>query len=434
MTHNTHRILVIAITVVAIHLAGAAAASAATCSIACENAKPGTPQSAWDITGAGDARRSRASPPTSASTAARPSTSRSTRPRDAYRLDIYRIGYYGGNGARQVATVTPSATLPQTQPACLTDATHRADRLRQLGGVRVVGRAGGRGLRHLLRQARPRPTDTGGASHIVVRRPRRREHTPTSCSRPPTRPGRPTTTTAATASTTGPAPTGPRLQGQLQPPVHHARRRRAEDFVFNAEYPMVRWLGAQRLRRQLHRPASTPTAAADAAQQPQDVPVGRPRRVLVGRAARQRRGGARRRRQPRVLQRQRGLLEDPLGDQHRRLRRRRTARSSATRRRTRTPRSTRRPADVDGHLARPALQPAGRRRPARERADRARSSRSTGRATTRSQVPAPTASCGSGATRASPRSPRGQTRDARRRRRSATSGTRTSTTASARPG
>ena len=37
------------------------------------------------------------------------------------------------------------------------------------------------------------------------------------------------------------------------------------------------------------------------------------------RPARQRRGGPRRRRQPRLLQRQRGLLEDPLGEQHRRL-------------------------------------------------------------------------------------------------------------------
>ena len=31
-----------------------------------------------------------------------------------YRLDIYRLGYYGGLGARLVTTVQPSATLPQT--------------------------------------------------------------------------------------------------------------------------------------------------------------------------------------------------------------------------------------------------------------------------------------------------------------------------------
>ena len=33
-----------------------------------------------------------------------------------YRLDIYRMGYYGGIGARKIATVTPSASLPQTSP------------------------------------------------------------------------------------------------------------------------------------------------------------------------------------------------------------------------------------------------------------------------------------------------------------------------------
>ena len=39
----------------------------------------------------------------------------------AYHLDIYRMGYYGGAGARKITTVNPSVSLPQTQPACLTD-------------------------------------------------------------------------------------------------------------------------------------------------------------------------------------------------------------------------------------------------------------------------------------------------------------------------
>ena len=56
-----------------------------------------------------------------------------------------------------------------------------------------------------------------------------------------------------------------------------------------------------------------------------------------GRPARERRGRPRRGRQPRVLQRQRDVLEDPLGGEHRRHRARRTARWSRTRRRTRTP-------------------------------------------------------------------------------------------------
>ena len=39
----------------------------------------------------------------------------------AYRLDIYRMGYYGGNGARKVATVQVSLSQAQTQPSCAFD-------------------------------------------------------------------------------------------------------------------------------------------------------------------------------------------------------------------------------------------------------------------------------------------------------------------------
>jgi hypothetical protein len=41
----------------------------------------------------------------------------------AYTIQIYRMGYYAGMGARLVTTVLPSVSLPQTQPACLTDPT-----------------------------------------------------------------------------------------------------------------------------------------------------------------------------------------------------------------------------------------------------------------------------------------------------------------------
>src|SRR5205807_2593902 len=39
----------------------------------------------------------------------------------AYTITIYRLGYYQGNGARQVASISPSVSLPQAQPACLTN-------------------------------------------------------------------------------------------------------------------------------------------------------------------------------------------------------------------------------------------------------------------------------------------------------------------------
>jgi len=39
----------------------------------------------------------------------------------AYTINIYRMGYYQGQGARLVASILPSAALPQAQPACLTN-------------------------------------------------------------------------------------------------------------------------------------------------------------------------------------------------------------------------------------------------------------------------------------------------------------------------
>ncbi|WP_433435261.1 DUF4082 domain-containing protein [Nonomuraea sp. CA-141351] len=40
-----------------------------------------------------------------------------------YRIEIFRLGYYSGLGARQMATVQPSVPLPQSQPDCLNDTT-----------------------------------------------------------------------------------------------------------------------------------------------------------------------------------------------------------------------------------------------------------------------------------------------------------------------
>ncbi|NUO89333.1 MAG: hypothetical protein HOQ18_00640 [Dermatophilaceae bacterium] len=36
----------------------------------------------------------------------------------AYAVEIYRLGWYRGLGARHVASARLSAPLPQTQPAC----------------------------------------------------------------------------------------------------------------------------------------------------------------------------------------------------------------------------------------------------------------------------------------------------------------------------
>jgi len=41
----------------------------------------------------------------------------------AYQFDIYRVGYYGGDGAAYITSIFPFVSLPQFQPPCLTDST-----------------------------------------------------------------------------------------------------------------------------------------------------------------------------------------------------------------------------------------------------------------------------------------------------------------------
>ncbi|MCI0571464.1 MAG: Ig-like domain-containing protein, partial [Myxococcaceae bacterium] len=89
--------------------------------IVAENCRQGAPSSEWDVVDAGDASIQGFATDMSVN---RGETVRFKVKTDAtdYRLDIYRLGFYGGLGASRVATVQPSAALPQSQPACLTDA------------------------------------------------------------------------------------------------------------------------------------------------------------------------------------------------------------------------------------------------------------------------------------------------------------------------
>jgi hypothetical protein len=89
--------------------------------IACENSLPGNLASEWDITGAGDSSIQGFATDISVDQGQLVRFKINTTA-TAYRLDIYRLGYYAGLGARKVATVRPAIALPQTQPACLSDA------------------------------------------------------------------------------------------------------------------------------------------------------------------------------------------------------------------------------------------------------------------------------------------------------------------------
>ena len=90
--------------------------------ISCENSKPGSPRSEWDIEGAGNTDIQGFSTDISANVGSKIDFKVDTSA-SAYSVKIYRMGYYQGLGARYIGSVTPSATLPQTQPQCITDST-----------------------------------------------------------------------------------------------------------------------------------------------------------------------------------------------------------------------------------------------------------------------------------------------------------------------
>src|SRR6266550_6307890 len=86
--------------------------------IVAENCQTGNPASEWDVSGSGAASIQGFATDISVNRGQTISFKVDT-PATSYRLDIYRMGYYGGLGARKVATILPSVSLPQTQPDCL---------------------------------------------------------------------------------------------------------------------------------------------------------------------------------------------------------------------------------------------------------------------------------------------------------------------------
>ncbi|MDH3309018.1 MAG: Ig-like domain-containing protein, partial [Acidimicrobiia bacterium] len=88
--------------------------------VACENTKPGSPASEWDIVGAGSSSiqgfATNISVDQGETVRFKIDTTASS-----YRLDIYRMGYYDGDGARLVASVAPFDV--RSQPSCLEDSS-----------------------------------------------------------------------------------------------------------------------------------------------------------------------------------------------------------------------------------------------------------------------------------------------------------------------
>jgi Domain of unknown function (DUF4082)/Bacterial Ig-like domain len=88
--------------------------------IVCENSLPGTPQSAWDVNGQAGATITGFADPLSVNLGGTINFKIQT-PASSYAIDIYRIGYYGGDGARLIASLTPNIAVSQNQPGCATN-------------------------------------------------------------------------------------------------------------------------------------------------------------------------------------------------------------------------------------------------------------------------------------------------------------------------
>jgi len=166
-----------------------------------------------------------------------------------YRIDIYRLGYYGGAGARLVAAnLAPSAALPQTQPSCLIDPdTGLAD----CGQWSVSASWSTAGATSGIYIAKLKRLDVGGASHIVfvVRDDARQADIVVQTSDTTWQAynqygggslycGGPQSNAGTVYSCTGRA-----TKVSYNRPFD-TRAHDATSFVFNAEYPMVRWLEA----------------------------------------------------------------------------------------------------------------------------------------------------------------------------------------------
>jgi hypothetical protein len=207
--------------------------------VTCENTKPGAPSSQWNVSGSGSSNIQGFTTDISVNKGETVRFKVDT-PARSYRLDIYRMGYYGGMGARQVATVTPSAALPQTQPNCLSNGATGlidcgnwavsaswavpADAVSGIYFAKLVRTDGTSGSSHIVFVVR----DDAGQSRILFQ----------------------------TSDTTWQAyneyggnslytgsPAGRAYKVSYNRPFT-TRGTGAEDWVFNAEYPMVRWLEA----------------------------------------------------------------------------------------------------------------------------------------------------------------------------------------------
>jgi hypothetical protein len=207
--------------------------------IPAENAKPGTPASTWNISGPGDLNMQGFT--TNISYDQGETAQFKVKSNVGYRMDIYRLGWYGGDGARKVGAITGLPANLQSQAPCTLDTVGQYD----CGGWSVTAlwpipmeAVSGVYFAHLI------GTD-GGESHIVfiVRNDRSRSDIYYQTSD--------TTWQAYNNYGENSLYTGGPLMGGGTPRAAKVSYNRpfvtrgvdsGQDWIFNAEVPMIRWL------------------------------------------------------------------------------------------------------------------------------------------------------------------------------------------------
>src|SRR5882724_9411117 len=116
------RVLLLTAAQVCLAFSAFASCTAPRNEIEAENCLPGTPPSQWYVRGTGSTNIQGFTTDISvnAGETVRFKVSAAV---PLYRIDIYRMGYYGGQGGRFITSVSPSSLLPQIQPECLSDAS-----------------------------------------------------------------------------------------------------------------------------------------------------------------------------------------------------------------------------------------------------------------------------------------------------------------------
>jgi len=215
-------------------------------SIAAENQLPGNPASEWDISHAGDSSIQGFANDISINQG-QTITFKIDDPNLApYHLDIYRMGYYGGNGARKVATIPSAQTQRIDQPAPITNsATGLVDCGNWLPSASWVAQdpvshvpaTSGIYFAKVVRE------DTGGASHIYFIVRNDGDHSKILY--------KTSDTTWQAYNDWGGRSIEQPYNAAYKASYNRPFNTRAVDdgdgsfnFVFHAEYPMVRWLEA----------------------------------------------------------------------------------------------------------------------------------------------------------------------------------------------